>query len=196
MPHWWWQNAGDMWEWEQAQNRTRANMPHTHRKANPITAFTNAFLKAFQLPTLQLINCYRHTTLGCCFFLGFCTYVGKYTALNCMYRFIAWLLEYDCILKELNIGLRFCIIRSKYDLLGKQKTTRNRNYSTSLNILPIPISDLSSNSYLGWLIRRTHKTYLQSCCLLEAINFLWGLHSIQDELLCSKSHYSKLLLCG
>ena len=46
---------GDMWEWEQAENRSRANMPHTHRKANTITAFTNAFLKAFQLPTLQLI---------------------------------------------------------------------------------------------------------------------------------------------
>jgi len=60
---------GDMWEWEQAGNRTRANMPHTHRKANPITACANASLKAFQLPTLQLINCYRHTA---CFF---CVYV-------------------------------------------------------------------------------------------------------------------------
>ena len=46
---------GDMWEWEQAENRSRANMPQTHRTENPTTAVTNAFLKAFKLPTLQLI---------------------------------------------------------------------------------------------------------------------------------------------
>lgn len=32
---------GDTWEWEQAENRTGANMPHNLTKLNPITALAS-----------------------------------------------------------------------------------------------------------------------------------------------------------
>lgn len=54
----------DMWDWEQAENRIRANMPHSPRKhtqththicmLNPTTAAAKAFLNTF------MINCTRY----------------------------------------------------------------------------------------------------------------------------------------
>lgn len=44
---------GDMWEREQAQNRTGADMPHTLTKVNPITALANGSLNAVQIYTVN-----------------------------------------------------------------------------------------------------------------------------------------------
>lgn len=44
---------GDMWEREQAVNRTGANMPHTLTRVNPITASANASLNALQSYTVN-----------------------------------------------------------------------------------------------------------------------------------------------
>ena len=69
----------DMWEWEQAGNRIRANAPHSllslslclffcfscRKTANPSTAVeANAFLNALQSSTLQLINYHRRPSFS------------------------------------------------------------------------------------------------------------------------------------